>query len=280
MLALTSGDFRPYVFPLFTPAGFAVTSESPADHPHHHSVWIGADHAHALVPASEGTTEEYTYNFYSNEVFQGRAPGRVVETSASFSAEGDDGSAVPALEWRGPAEWAAPRAGYISPRRAPCASRVVHEPRCCTSVPGSSPATWAVRLGPTRHAFLMPGRGIDAGRPGRADARHRGLAIGATQTPAAEWIDYVGPVGGGHEAGVALMPLPTGRRLVVRLRLGRDHLGPVPPPRARTRHWATRWCRRRCVVAHDGDVGGGAVARRCGRRSKPKRNRNEMVTLR
>ena len=30
---------------MLTPKGFAVTSESPGDHPHHNSVWVAADRA-------------------------------------------------------------------------------------------------------------------------------------------------------------------------------------------------------------------------------------------
>ena len=38
LLGLTQGRMRPYCYPLFSPAGYAVTSESPADHPHHNSL--------------------------------------------------------------------------------------------------------------------------------------------------------------------------------------------------------------------------------------------------
>ena len=80
VLGLTQGRQRPYVYPLTTPAGFPVTSECPADHPHHNSFWIGADHVHCRMPVEGGKFEEYTYNFYVDEVFQGRAPGRLVAT--------------------------------------------------------------------------------------------------------------------------------------------------------------------------------------------------------
>ena len=46
--------------------------------------------------------------------------------------------------------------------------------------------------------MLAGGRALDERRRGRSAPRRR---------PAAEWIDYVGPVGAGREAGVALMPL-------------------------------------------------------------------------
>ena len=32
ILAFTQGEFRPYLYPVFSPAGFIVTTESPADH--------------------------------------------------------------------------------------------------------------------------------------------------------------------------------------------------------------------------------------------------------
>ena len=108
VLAFTAGTFRPYLFPVYTPAGFAVTQESPADHPHHHSLWIGADHVHLAMPAHEGRDEIYAYNCYVNDVFQGRAPGRIVETS--LRGENADGgfAVVQTIEWRGPIEWGAP----------------------------------------------------------------------------------------------------------------------------------------------------------------------------
>ena len=48
LTALSQGAFRAYLFPVYTPAGFAVTSESPLDHPHHNSLWIGVDHCQLL----------------------------------------------------------------------------------------------------------------------------------------------------------------------------------------------------------------------------------------
>src|SRR5437868_12706529 len=79
-LSFTQGPHRNYIFPLYTPAGFLVTTEAPADHPHHNSCWIGADHVHCKMPAAGGRFEDYTYNFYLDETFQGRAPGRIIET--------------------------------------------------------------------------------------------------------------------------------------------------------------------------------------------------------
>ena len=78
LTALSQGAFRAYLFPVYTPAGFAVTSESPLDHPHHNSLWIGADHVNCYLPFAGGAFEEANYNFYVNDIFQGRAPGRIL----------------------------------------------------------------------------------------------------------------------------------------------------------------------------------------------------------
>src|SRR5262245_38459318 len=68
VLALSQGRHRAYVYPLFTPHGYAVTSEHPADHPHHNSFWIAADHLYCRMPVAHGKGyEEYTYNLYLNE---------------------------------------------------------------------------------------------------------------------------------------------------------------------------------------------------------------------
>ncbi len=89
---------------------------------------------------------------------------------------------------------------------------------------------------------------------GRA-LNERGETIGATQTPAAEWIDYVGPIGSGSEAGVALMPLTDraeGWWFV-------SDWGVITwgPFRRRQRaldadHALTQ---EACFIAHDGDIG-------------------------
>ena len=76
VLALSQGRHRAYVYPLFTPQGFAVTSEHPADHPHHNSFWVAADHLYCRMPVTHGKGyEDYTYNLYLDETFQGPRRG-------------------------------------------------------------------------------------------------------------------------------------------------------------------------------------------------------------
>src|SRR3954464_6365036 len=116
VLSLTQGRRRNYIFPLYTPAGYLVTSEAPADHPHHNSCWIAADHVHCKMPAMGDRFEDYTYNFYLDETFQGRSPGAILETAVSGEQTGPNAFRIAQdLEWRGPVEWAAP-SGRIAAR--------------------------------------------------------------------------------------------------------------------------------------------------------------------
>lgn len=212
VLAFTQGLQRSYIYPLFTPAGFPVTSESPADHPHHNSFWIAADHVHCRMPVAHGSGyEDYTYNFYVNETFQGRAPGQIVETDLTAEViAADIIRMTQALEWRGPVEWAAP-AGRIAARE----TRIVQlktKPNMHILDVESRLASdqWDFTLGPTRHAYfnlrvadsmVAQFGGIiqdDAGRKG-------GAAVTGTES---RWVDFSGPVGGGHTAGLAVFPDP------------------------------------------------------------------------
>lgn len=215
VLALTRGAFRPYVFPLYTPAGFAVTSECPADHPHHASLWIGSDHVHMLMPAAEDTIEEYTYNFYVDEIFQGRAPGRVVETGITARAAGEDAfEIVQDLEWRAPSEWAAPEGRLVGreTRTLRVAAGGARHRIDLTSdfVCGER----ALKLGPTRHAWFNArvADSMIAARGGRVrDDRGRQGGAG-TSGEGARWVDFSGPVGGGATAGLSIIPRFAGGR--------------------------------------------------------------------
>lgn len=257
VLGLTQGDFRNYVFPLFTPAGCLVTSESPADHPHHQSMWMGADHVHALVPAGEGRVEEYTYNFYVNDVFQGRAPGRIVERDCAFAA-GPGSIAVlrQRLDWQGPAEWAAPDGRRILDEQRTYAVAQTSDATLLRVRSTLQALGWPLRLGPTRHAWfnVRVAESMPAQAGGRA-LNEQGTPIGATQTPSAEWIDCVGPVGHGREAGIALMPLTDledGAWFVADW--GVLTWGAF---RRRERLLAVGQTLQQeaCVIAHDGDIG-------------------------
>jgi hypothetical protein len=210
VLGLTQGRMRPYLYPLLTPAGHLASSESPADHPHHNSLWIAADHVNALVPTAPGKHEDYTYNFYVDETFQGRAAGSLLAGPAELASTRAERATIrQQVEWRGPVEWAA--AGRTVAREVREIT-VCAAPRAWTIdvVSELSPAQWDLSLGPTRHAYFNA-RVSDAmvvalGGRVRDDRGHSGGdAIG---TLGATWVAFEGPVGGGYTAGIAVIPDP------------------------------------------------------------------------
>ncbi len=211
VLALTQGKHRAYVYPLFTPAGYAVTSEHPADHPHHNSFWIAADHVYCRMPVTHGHGfEEYTYNLYLNETFQGRAAGSIFETAHKGAARGDGYEITQTLDWRGPVEWAAPQ-GRLAARETRIMRIATEAKMHIIDVESRLEAVnWDFTLGPTRHAYFNM-RIADSmivalgGRVQDDRGRTGGDAVSGSET---KWIDYSGPVGGGHVAGVSVFPDP------------------------------------------------------------------------
>lgn len=208
VLAITQGPFRSYLFPLYTPAGFAVTTESPADHPHHNSVWIAADHVHALMQIGGGRHEEYTYNFYVNDVFQGRAPGRILETAVAGKPMADDRFRIEqTLRWTGPSEWAAPAGRAVAEETRTIDVRCGDRHHVIDIRSVLRPTEWDLSLGPTRHAWfnVRVAESMRIGSGGRlrdANGREGAAAVTAGN---ARWVDFAGPVGGGHVAGVTLV---------------------------------------------------------------------------
>ena len=207
VLGLSQNDHRAYLFPVCTPAGLPVTTESPTDHPHHNSVWIGADHVTALLPFAENQHEEATYSFYINETFQGRAPGRIVSQSIEHSEPaGNHLQVVQALHWRGPAEWGAPDGRVIAEETRTIDIQPGEEAHTIDLRSRLGPTQWDLRIGPTRHAYfgirvtepLRPGSGgtvIDSeGRSGTSAIRGQ----------AGRWVHLSGEVLAGHHAGLVI----------------------------------------------------------------------------
>ena len=220
---LTQGIFRAYVFPLYSPAGVSLTSEYPVDHPHHNSVVVSADVFFIKLPPLQtklsSQTEEATYNLYVNNVFQGRAPGRiwVVETS---SEEVDEGHlrVVQTLEWQGPEEWGAPPADP-----GPFGRRVIaKETRTFDIYPGEvanvidmrselRATDWDITIGPTRHSYITVRvedkiRPINGGKLLDSHGHEREDQICGN---VADWVDMSGPASHDKQAGIALMTHPT-----------------------------------------------------------------------
>lgn len=211
ILAFTQGEFRPYLYPVFSPAGFMITTESPADHPHHNSVWIGADHLHVRMPVSGDRYEEYTYCFYLNQTFQGRSPGRILETAIEGAEQSPTHyRIVQRNEWRGPAEWAADNGRVVAKENR---SFDIQPGEQCHIIDIRSqllPTEWDLTIGSTRHAYFNVRvsesiRATHGGALTDADGHTGGDAITGTTS---DWVDYSGSVGGKNIAGIAIFPYP------------------------------------------------------------------------
>ena len=213
---LTQGIHRCYLFPVYSPAGVSLTSESPVDHPHHNSITVSADvffvQLPPLSPAISTLTEEATYNFYVNNIFQGRAPGRIWVVGVDSEEISENHlRVVQTIQWQGPEEWGAP---------ADIGRRVLaEETRTIDIHPGEianvidirsqlRPTDWDVTIGTTRHAYftirmadeLRPTNGgklIDSeGRVGQQEVCNQ----------LADWVDISGPAVGGQKAGITVIP--------------------------------------------------------------------------
>jgi len=211
VLGFTQGRMRNYLFPVMSPAGFLVTSESPADHPHHNSVWVGADHFNAHLPAAKGRTEEATYNFYIDDVFQGRAPGRILETDISSETVAGDRHAVQQLlDWRGPREWGAPDGRVLARETRTTVFGMADDVITIDITSSLRPTDQAITIGPTRHAWfgVRVAESMNVTEGGRlidAEGRAGGAQVSGEHAP---WIDLSGHVGGGQRAGIAIFPDP------------------------------------------------------------------------
>ena len=219
---LTQGVFRAYLFPVYSPSGVSLTTESPVDHPHHNSMTISADVFFVKFPPLatflSTVPEEATYNFYMNYIYQGRAPGRIWVTGTE-SDEISEGHlrTVQSLEWQGPEEW-----GVLhgATRRV-----LAEETRTIDIYPGEianvidirsqlRPTEWDVTIGPTRHAYFTVRledrlRPINGGRVVDSEGR-----VGASEITGniADWVDMSGPAPHNQKAGITVIPHPSAGR--------------------------------------------------------------------
>ena len=212
LTALSQGAFRAYLFPVYTPAGFAVTSESPLDHPHHNSLWIGADHVNCYLPFAGGAFEEANYNFYVNDIFQGRAPGRILGVGVEADEIADDHlRLVQTLHWQGPIEWGAPERRTLAVETRTIDIRPGEVANLFDIRSQVRAAEWDLRIGPTRHAYfglrLTEALRVTNGAT-MVDAEGR-VGGGAISGEVSDWVDCSGTVAAGRQAGGALFPYPS-----------------------------------------------------------------------
>lgn len=209
LCAFTRGRFRPCLHPVWTPSGHIVTAEQPADHPHHRGIWCASDHVGHMMQGPDGV-ERYEYNFYVDDVFQGRAPGRIRQTGLRLAAQSKSKALVEQkLYWIGPVEWGAPDGRHVLTEFR---WTVVSISECALILDITSQLTPAgnipVSIGPTRHAWfnarLADGIVIDPESAPVNDSGERGGD--AIPSRGTSWVDYSGPVGGAAKAGLTVFP--------------------------------------------------------------------------
>lgn len=258
--AFTDGAFRPCLHPVWTPSGVVVTAEKPADHPHHSGIWCAADHV-GLMMQGPDAIERYDYNFYVDDVFQGRAPGRLVTTGIEFRQTASaSGVGTQRIEWRGPREWAAPDGRLVLTETRRTHVTLAEAAHVFDIVSTLEAGPLAVAVGPTRHAFfnarVADSIGLDRqSLPTDDRGKTGGEAIGKS---GAALVSFVGPVGHDRSAGITVMPEESGSAGWFVADWGVITVGPVrrQPLSIAAGASASLACR---FVAHDGNFDPGML---------------------
>ncbi|MDA1347660.1 MAG: PmoA family protein, partial [Chloroflexi bacterium] len=183
---------------------------------HHQSITIGTDRLDMYSTESTDDSPGANYNFYMDETYQGRAPGRIISKSVDYTEVAEDHlRLVQNLHWQSPSDWA--NAAGLT---------VAEETRTIDVYPGDvaniidirsrlRPIEGDIRVGGTVHGYfvvrmadgLRPVDGgtlIDsAGRTGAAEIRGQ----------LADWVDCSGRAAHGQNAGVAVFPYSTPSRI-------------------------------------------------------------------
>jgi hypothetical protein len=213
IFAFSQGEYRHYLYPVHTPSGFAVTTESPLDHPHHNSFWIASDHLCAYLPFVDKEHEEAHYNFYVNETFQGRAPGRIISKSIEEKQGGGHGYAIrQSLVWRGPPEWGGPQGRGLATEERVYRVETDDTATVIDLHSRLKSREWKLRIGPTRHAYFGV-RLIDSLRPSAGAEIRDSEGNSDPETinrDHASWVDCTGEITANQKAGVTVIPKPFG----------------------------------------------------------------------
>ena len=217
---LRQAAYRSYVYPVLTPAGVAVTTDTPTDHSWHQSVTIGSDYFFTYQQSPSGKIEDPACHFYWDWEFQGRDAGRIITRAVNECTElsEDHLQITQRLQWQGPEEWGAP----------PYRRIVADEMRTIDIYSGDvaniidirsrlRPTNWDIRIGPCRHGYFTV-RVADHLRAADKDGSKLSgtLVDSENRTGAdeigwqlADWVDYSGKDAQGRSAGVALFQFPS-----------------------------------------------------------------------
>ena len=153
--------------------------------------------------------EKATYNCCVKDIFQGRAPGRIlgVDVEAEEMAE-DRLRLVQTLHWQGPIEWGAPERRTLAVETRTIDIRPGEVANLFDVRSQLRPAEWDLHIGPTRHAYY----GLRMTEPLRVtsgatmvDSEGR-TGAAAISGQISDWVDCSGTIAAGRQAGAALFP--------------------------------------------------------------------------
>ena len=152
----------------------------------------------------------------SNEIFQGRAPGRILDVDVEAAEiAADHLRLTQTLHWQGPSEWGAPQRRTLAIETRTIDIRPGEVANLFDIRSQLRAAEWDLRIGPTRHAYFGL-RMTEALRVtnGAAliDAQGRSGAA-AISGQISDWVDCSGAIAAGRQAGAALFPFPGARGL-------------------------------------------------------------------
>ncbi len=189
LAAVQQGKFRPYVHPVLTPRGHAVTQIAPADHLHHLGIWFAhedVDGVNFWAPESQGLAPPPRMVVASTDVELG-ADGVVFRQDVNWL---DGGGDVRLTDRR--VIWVAERPDHT----------------LVDVVVTVSAGDRAVRMGQTKEAGLAVRVAdqidvLDGGRIVNADGQENEAA---TFDQVSAWVDYSGPVTRSETAGIAIFP--------------------------------------------------------------------------
>jgi hypothetical protein len=187
--ALQQGAFRPYIHPVITPGGHAVTQISPVDHLHHQGIWFGHQDVDGV-------------NFWNPES-EFPAP-LMVATSTKTDVHPDSVTFHQEVQWRD---------GEDDIRLTDVRVITVCEELDHTAIDvtvtlraGNSD----IAMGQTKEAGLAVRVAdqidvIDGGRIENADGC---VNEAGTFDQISDWVDYAGPISRTETAGIAIFPHP------------------------------------------------------------------------
>jgi len=263
IIALSQGVYRAYIYPVFTPAGMPVTTEAPVDHPHHQSITVGTDRFDLYSSDPRNDYARANYNFYMDETYQGRAPGKILSNSVDIIEVAENHlRLVQTLHWHGPPDWANAD-GFI----------LADETRTIDIYPGDvaniidirsqlMPTELDILIGGTVHGYFVVRmadglRPVDGGTLIDSEGR---IGSAKIRGQLADWVDCSGKAAHGQKAGVAVFPYPLARNVPWHLSdWGFIMVNPYQVEARRVNRGNVAEVAVR-VVAHDGDVNEAGVA--------------------